>query len=163
MDVWNVLEDAPSDAPWHEWMLMNHEEMYVMHTASEHNNQTCRFSLMDQMIHPHKPTQHTHTQGTITFHLWFSLTVWKTLGTNQAATTSISSSIPNWVPFGRPMKPLRETKYTTEPPSWLHHWSEVPHLTILSKASSVQALVIAMKHLRKAIHDHELQWALWTV
>ena len=62
MDVWNVLEDAPSDAPWHEWMLMNHEEMYVMHTASEHNNQTCRFSLMDQMIHPHKPTQHTHKE-----------------------------------------------------------------------------------------------------
>ena len=155
----NVLDNAPSDAPWHEWMLMNHEEMYVMYTASEPNNQTCRFSLMDQMIHP---TQHPHnTQETFIFHLWFSLAVWKTLGTNQAATTSISSSIPNWVPFGRPLKPLRKT-YTTEPPSWLHHWSEVPHLTILSKASSVQALVTAMKHLHNTIHGHELQWALKT-
>ena len=71
MDVWNVLEDAPSDAPWHEWMLMNHEEMYVMHTASEHNNQTCRFSLMDQMIHPHKPTQHTHKLSTCFFKVCF--------------------------------------------------------------------------------------------
>lgn len=154
MDVWNVKENAPPDAPWHERMLMNHEEMYVMYTASEQNNQTCRFSLMDQMIYPHNT--HTHKKR-FTFHLWFSLAVWKTLGTNQAATTSISSSIPNWVPFGRPMKPLRETKYTTEPLSWLHHWSEVPYLVILSKASSVQALVTAMIHLHNTVHHHALQ------
>lgn len=42
-----------------------------------------------------------------------------------------------------------EKHITTEPPSWLHHWSTVPHHIFLLKASSVQALMTAMKHLHK--------------